>query len=196
MKSYFNRFDRLAKLVMEDINSSKLQRRGHIVSEGKCSELRKLHCITVGQAKAQLAELDPSTPLKALSLEQDGKVWDEGVIMGFEDWSDDYAVIDRDSYDKNVMTAGELLNKLQDIPDNRFFACLAFATYAHTPDYVKEIQRDGTVIVDMAWFPYNGEEGASCRLDVQSVKVDESKKVIKESTKRPVRRHIRRQIKK
>ena len=111
--------------------------------------------------------------------------------MGFEDWSDDYAVIDRDSYDKNVMTAGELLNKLQNIPDNRFFACLAFATYAHTPDYVKEIQPDGTVVVDMAWFPYNGEEGAPCRLDLQSVKVDKSKKVIKEHrAHRPSRRRV------
>lgn len=180
MKSYFNRFDRLAKLVMEDINSSKVSRRHHIVSEGKCSELRKLHCITVGQAKAQLAELDPNTELHVHSIDEKGETWDDCVVMGFEDWSDDYAVIDRDLFDRKAMTAGELLNNLQNIPDNRFFASLAYATYAHKPDYVKEIQRDGTIIVDMAWFPYNGEEGAPCRLDLQSVKVDKSKKVIKE----------------
>lgn len=183
-------FDRLFNMVMEEVKSSKLQRRGHIVSEGKCSELRKLHCITVGQAKAQLANLDPNTELYVHSIDENGETWDDCVVMGFEDWSEDYAVIDRDMFDHKAMTAGELLNNLQNIPDNRFFASLAYATYAHKPDYVKEIQPDGTIIVDMAWFPYNGEEGAPCRLDVQSVKVDESKKVIKESARRHARRHL------
>lgn len=162
-------FDHLFNTIMEEVKSSKK----HLIKENKSTEYRKTHCMTVGQLKAALAQLDPSTPIKYDT--PFANLGTNNIKYVDDEYAPDYATLHSGS---EAMTASELINELSKFADNVFAAVYEDGCRWDSPEYIKALEGD-TIIGDDESFTYNWQ-GRRCTLE--------------ESVEKPVRRHARRHL--